>query len=368
MKKTFASSLALLIASLFLFSALSGCRNQETIKIGAIITTQGPAGPEVSGVAAMEGLTLAVEKINSDGGINGRKIELIHENPAMDTKKAEEIFRKMEDADNPLFYLSTLSFMSMALAPLADENGVVLVGIMATTPELTRNREWVFRYWPTAEQEVPVILSLLEELKIVRLGVLYLNDDYGRSMFKLLEDGLKQRGVGVEGVPFENNTADFKELVASVIDNDMVYLLGFPAHVEPIAAELVAQGYSGLKLAPNAAAVPSVRSNPSMNGVYVTIPIIYNPRYFFAQEFKREYEERFQKPLSHYAPPGYDLLGFLTDLLTDKNLERSSVKEVLEGGFRYSGVFGDLNVEPGEHDIGFPVFVAQIVNGEVVYR
>ena len=47
MKKAFAFSLALLNASLFLFLALSGRRNQETFKIGAIITTESPAGPAV---------------------------------------------------------------------------------------------------------------------------------------------------------------------------------------------------------------------------------------------------------------------------------------------------------------------------------
>ena len=348
--------------------AITGCQNQETIKIGAIISTEGPAGPVAEGIAPMEGLTMAVEEINASGGINGRKIELIHENPAMDTQKAIEMFQKMENTDKPLFYLSTLSFMSMALAPLAEEANVALVATIATTPALTKNRDWIFRYWPTAEKEVPVILSLIEQLKIGRLGVLYLDDDYGRSIFTLLDAGLKKRGVAVEGTAFANNTTDFENLVASVLDNDMIYFLGFSSHVEPIAAELVKQGYSGLKLAPNAAAVPSVRSNPAMNGVYVTIPIIYNPNYFFAHEFKRGYEDRYKKPVGHYAPPGYDLLKLLADLLTDKKLERSSVTQVLEQGFIYSGVFGDLYAEAGDHDIGFPLYFAQIVNGEIIYR
>ena len=47
MKKAFAFSLALLNASLFLFLALSSRRNQETFKIGAIITTESPAEPAV---------------------------------------------------------------------------------------------------------------------------------------------------------------------------------------------------------------------------------------------------------------------------------------------------------------------------------
>ena len=47
---------------------------------------------------------------------------------------------------------------------------------------------------------------------------------------------------------------------------------------------------------------------------------------------------------------------------------REGVKRVLEEGFIYSGVFGSLEVKAGEHDISFPLYPAQIVDGKVQYR
>jgi len=51
----------------------------------------------------------------------------------------------------------------------------------------------------------------------------------------------------------------------------------------------------------------------------------------------------------------------------DKEVSRESVKNLLEGGFMYHGVFGELDVKPGEHDITFPLHPAQIVDGKLKY-
>jgi len=75
---------------------------------------------------------------------------------------AEMIFQEMETAQEPLFYISTHSSVSTALAPLAEEQEVVLVATLATDPRITQQRDWTFRYWPTAEIETPVIMTLIE--------------------------------------------------------------------------------------------------------------------------------------------------------------------------------------------------------------
>jgi branched-chain amino acid transport system substrate-binding protein len=349
-------------------SLFLGCNRKETIRIGAIISTESPSGPSQEGIEVVEGLNMAVKEINGRGGINGRKLELIHENPALDAKKAKEIFLRIEASQKPLFYVSTLSFMSLALAPLAEQNSVVLVCTAASTPELTRNRQWVYRFWPTAEREVPTLLALLRKLKIEQLGVLYLNDDYGKSIIEELEKGFAGTGGRIRKIAFELAETDYYKQVASLLDSQAVYFVGFPTHLLAIARELEKQGYTGLKIAPNGAAIPSVRTDPALEGVYVITPIVYNPNYVFAQEFRHKYEEHYHKPLSHYAPCGYDLLMLLADLLEDRDLDRAAVKQVLDEGFRYSGVLENLQVKPGEHDISFPFFPARIVDGELIYQ
>lgn len=338
---------------------------EKTIKIGAVLSISGSAS--YVGEEVKDGMLLAVNEINSWGGINEKKIELIIEDSKTNTQKGEESFNKIEKAHHPLLYVSTLSSVSIALAPLAEENEVVLVGLVVTTPKLTEQKEWVFRYYATAEAEVPPILSMLKELKVKKLGILYLNDDYGTSVFKLLKKEFEGTGGTVISEAFESDESDYKEQIAKLKDMEAIYAVGFDSHLKNVFKQLKKENFSEFILGPATATLPSVRNIPEANGVYVAAPIIYNPNFLFAKEVKKRYEAKYNKPFNHYAANGYDFVKLLAGLLEDKEISRESVKSLLEDGFMYPGVFGNLDVKRGEHGIAFPLDTAQIVDGEVEY-
>ena len=74
--------------ALFLFALilLMGCNQtkNDTIKIGAILPLTGDAA--AWGIPPRNGALLAVEQINADGGINGKKLELMVEDGVWDPK------------------------------------------------------------------------------------------------------------------------------------------------------------------------------------------------------------------------------------------------------------------------------------------
>jgi hypothetical protein len=53
--------------------------------------------------------------------------------------------------------------------------------------------------------------------------------------------------------------------------------------------------------------------------------------------------------------------------LKDKKISRESVKNMLEQGFTYPGILGYLDVKQGEHDMNYPLYPAQILNGKLKY-
>jgi ABC-type branched-subunit amino acid transport system substrate-binding protein len=149
-------------------------RREKCVKIGAVLSLSG--GTAYVGEEVRDGMLLAVDEVNAWDGIQGRQIELIIEDCQTDVEKGQEAFNRIEAAHQPVLYISTLSSISIALAPLAEENQVVLIGMAATAPELTGQNEWVFRYFPTARDEVPPILAILEELRVTELGMIYVDD------------------------------------------------------------------------------------------------------------------------------------------------------------------------------------------------
>ena len=183
-------------------------------------------------------MILAVDEINSWGGVNGREMELIIEDSKTNPEEGKKAFHKIEAAHHPVLYVSTTSSVSMALGPLAEKNKVVLVGLVVTTPELTKQKEWIFRYYLSAENEVSPILSVLERLKVKKLGILYLNDSFGRSIFELLKEKFERNGGTVTYEKFETNTSDFKKKITQLKNMEAIYTVGFVYHYSDILRQL----------------------------------------------------------------------------------------------------------------------------------
>jgi len=339
-------------------------QKKETIKIGAIIPFSGPAAHHVD---VMDAMLLAADEINTWGGINGRKIKFIIENSKTNREEGKKAFNRIEASHHPVLYVSTTSSVSMALAPLAEKNEVILVGLVVKTPALTKQRKWVYRYFASAECDIPPILYILSDLKAKKLGILYQNDEFGRSVFELLKEEFERIGGTVKSEPFKPEVFDYKEQIANLKDMGAIYAVGFESHMKNVFRQLREENFQGFILATSAASGPNVTSMPEANGVYVAAPSIYNPSFIFARELREKYEAKYNKPFTQYAANGYDFVKLLAGLLEDKEISRKSVKSVLEEGFIYSGVFGSIDVKAGEHDILFPLHPAQIVDGEVKY-
>ena len=337
---------------------------KEPIKIGAIISLSGAAS-HLSSVR--DGMRLAVDELNSWGGINGRKIELIVADSKTDSREGKRAFSRLESTHRPLLYVSTNSTVSMALAPLAEENKVPLIGLVVSTPELTRQSPWAFRYYSSTPQEVLAILSILNRLKVKRLGILYLNDMFGVPVFNKLKDAFEKAGGTVRGVPFRGKNLDLKSAIAALKETEAVYTVGFVRHLGLALKQLKTENYHGFILGSSGVATLAIWHAPEANGVYTAAPIIYNPGFAFAKEVKEKYEARFEPTFTHQAASGYDVIKLIAGLLEDREISRENVKSLLEGGFIYSGVFGSIDVTPGEHDITFPLHPARIVDGEVEY-
>jgi branched-chain amino acid transport system substrate-binding protein len=289
-------------------------KKEDPIKIGAIISLSGSASNLTD---VRDGMILAADEINSRGGINRRKIELIIEDSKTNPQEGKEAFNRIEQTHHPLLYVSTLSYVSMALSPLAERNEVVLVGLVVGNPTLTKQKKWVFRYYSSAKTEIPPIIYILNELNVEKLGILYSNDEYGTSFLTLLKEAFEKMGGTVKSEPFDIKNFDFGKEIEILRGMEAIYAVGFPKHLKEIFRRLKKENYHGFILGPSAAATISVRELPEANGVYLSAPIIYKPNYLFAKVVKEKYEARYDKSFNHQAANGYDFVKILAGLLKD---------------------------------------------------
>ena len=112
---------------LFACAGCNSCNKQkkETIKIGAIVFQTGDAAEY--GVWVKNGLEMAKDEINTNGGINGQQVELFYEDDNTNPKTAVTVFNKLMTTQNiPIVIAGVTSKSAMALAPNAEAKKVVL--------------------------------------------------------------------------------------------------------------------------------------------------------------------------------------------------------------------------------------------------
>ena len=98
---------------------------QEPVKIGAIISLTGPSSNLID---VKDGMELAVDEINSWGGIDGRKIKLVVEDSKSSPEEGKTAFQRLEADEHPDLYVSVTSSVSMVLAPSLGVNVAKLKG------------------------------------------------------------------------------------------------------------------------------------------------------------------------------------------------------------------------------------------------
>ncbi len=341
-------------------------REKETIKIGAIISLTGTGGHLVD---LRDAMLMAADEINSQGGVNGRKIELLIEDSKTNPDEAKKAFERIENGSKkPLIYLSTHSSIGLALAPFAAKYQVVLVGANTSAPEFIESNKWVFRHFFTAGEEARVAQQMLSDLKVQSLGILFLDDPYGNSVLAALEKNLANKGVKVIKSAFNRDVKNLIPQLEAMQGLQAIYIIGMTKHIGLAIRQLRQINYAGIILAPSGGANPKITGMPLAEGVYIEAPIVYNPNYSFAKEFKEKFEKKYQKPFSHQAANGYDFVKIFAGLIEDQELSRQNIKHIFDQGFRYSGVIGDQVLAPGGQEIIFPLHPARIENGKINYR
>jgi len=171
----------------------SGASDTE-IKIGNIMPYSGPAS-----AYAVIGKTEAAyfNKINAEGGINGRKIKFISYDDGYSPPKAIEQARKLVEGDEVLTVFNSLGTPSnSAIEKYMNAKKVpqLFVATGASKWDDPKDFPWTMGWQPSYQSEAHIYAKyLLKEKPDGKIGVLYQNDDFGKDYLRGLKDGLGAR-------------------------------------------------------------------------------------------------------------------------------------------------------------------------------
>lgn len=161
------------------------------IRIGNTMPYSGPASA-YSIIAKTE--QAYFDKINAEGGINGRKIKFLSYDDAYSPPKAVEQTRRLVENDDVLLVFQTLGTPpSSAIHKYMNLKKVPQLFVSSGAIKFNdpKNFPWTMGWNPTLENEGRIYgRFILANHPNAKIGILYQNDDYGREVLNGLLDGL----------------------------------------------------------------------------------------------------------------------------------------------------------------------------------
>ena len=199
-------------AALSLGAALPAVAQEDPIKIGLVAALSGQSAK--SGEAITRGITLALDKINSEGGVLGRPLELVSRDDESNPGKGLIAARELVQREGVAAMIGGLDTpVSLAIVPFANEAQMPFIGPWAAGTPITKNGadpNYVFRV--SAVDEL-VDIALVERAVTVhgakKPGMILINNPWGESNEKGLKAALAAKGMAYAGIEkIENSDVD----------------------------------------------------------------------------------------------------------------------------------------------------------------
>ncbi len=156
--------------------------DDKEIKLGHINPYSGPA----SAYAAIgKSIGAYFDKVNAEGGINGRKVKFISLDDGYNPAKTVEQARKLVEQEEVLLIFQALGTPSnSAIHKYMNDKKVpqLFNATGATKWGDPKNFPWTMGYQPSYQSESKVFAAhILETKPNAKIAILYQNDDYGKD-------------------------------------------------------------------------------------------------------------------------------------------------------------------------------------------
>lgn len=197
---TAASALAVALSATSAFAQKKydpGATDTE-IKVGQTVPFSGPASAYASIAKAQAAY---FKMINDQGGINGRKINLIQYDDAYSPPKAVEQVRKLVESDEVLLTFQIIGTPSNAgVQKYLNSKGVpqLFAATGATRFTDPKNFPWTMGYNPNYQTEGRIYAKyILKNHPTAKIAILWQNDDLGRDYLTGMKAGLGDKAASM---------------------------------------------------------------------------------------------------------------------------------------------------------------------------
>ena len=362
--------------------ALAGCNkpagttagNGNTIKVGEYASLTGKEA--TFGISSHEGTVLAVEQINADGGVLGKKIELLTEDDLSKAGEPATVVNKLIARDGVVAILGEVaSSRSLEAAPICQQNKIPMISPSSTNPKVTETGDFIFRVCFIDPFQGTVMANFASKtLKAKKVAVFTDGkSDYSKGLAKYFKEGfLAGGGQLVAELDFNGGDKDFKAQLTSIkaASPDAVFVPGYYTDVALICIQAKQLGlnvplFGGdgwesdqlVKIGGNA-----------VEGNYFSTHYAPDVATDKSKHFVSDYKKRFDgKSPDAMAALGYDSAMVLADAIKRAgSTGGQKIRDALAATKDFAGVTGKTTINE-KRDATKAAVILQVKDGQFKY-
>jgi branched-chain amino acid transport system substrate-binding protein len=326
------------------------------------------------GEAMNNGIQLAVEQLNSGGGIRGRKVRVIVEDDQSKAEEAATAATKLITRDEVLAILGeAASSNSLAAAPICQANRVPMVTPISTNPDVTKKGDYIFRIcFIDPYQGEALARYVRDTLHFSRAAVLVdVKSDYSNGLADFFTRTFTERGGKItKRLTYASGDSDFRAQLTSLgaTKPDMIFLPGYYTEVGQIISQARDLGIKQPFVGGDGWESPKLFEigGSALNGCF------YSNHYFVddpapeIRRFQAAYKRRYSVIPDSFAALAYDATNVLLDAMKrGKDFQRSTIRDQLARTSNFQGVTGTITLGADRNPVGKKIVVLEIQDNRV---
>ena len=337
----------------------------ETVKIGLMAPLTGFAAAD--GLSVLNSVKLAVERVNSEGGVLGKKVQLVSYDDRADAKEAVGLARKLIQQDRVVGVVAgSYSTPSRASAPIFEDEQIPFVAAYAVHPDITKAGNYCFRngFLGMVEGKSAGFVAV-QMLKAKRIALLTSDNDFGRTLAEGFKAYIQDYAKGAKIVyaqtyPFKEK--DFKPYLSKIkeINPDLIFASGYYFQTGPILKQAREMGIKTQILGEEGADSPKTMeiAGKAAEGFVIVTNLNRDDPRPEVQTFLKEYESRYKIQPDMVGASAYDAFMIICDAIKRAgSTDGKAIRDAIAGTRNYRALTGEIK---GFNDIGEVVKEVQV--------
>ncbi|MBK7765694.1 MAG: ABC transporter substrate-binding protein [Sulfuritalea sp.] len=335
----------------------------DPIKIGSVLSVTGPAA--FLGDPELKTLQLYVEKLNKDGGVLGRQLQLVHYDDGSDASKANGFAKRLIDDDKvDVIVGGTTTGSTMSMVPLVEKAELPFISLAGAVVIVEPVKKWVFKTPHTDRMAAEKVFDDMKKRKLTKVALLSETSGFGASGKKETEAMAAKMGITlVANETYGPKDTDMTPQLTKIKNTtgvQAVFVFGLGQ-----GPALVNKGYKQLGItlplyhAHGVASEEFIKlSGPAGEGVRLPAAALLvadklpasDPQKAVATAYRKAYSERYKEDVSTFGGHAYDGLMIAVDAFKRAgSTDKAKVRDAIEATKGYIGTGGKVNMSATDH-------------------